>query len=84
MTIVNRSRTGSFTSGDELFSSADSEQAAGRIVDAQAHPDGGQLALAVLQISAAEAGSLHLESADGADFELQSLPYPFETAASDP
>ena len=69
--------------GEELFRATDSEQAAGRIVDAQAHPDGGQLALAVLQINAAEAGDLHLRSADGAEFRLQTLPYPFEQEAGE-
>jgi folate-binding protein YgfZ len=66
--------------GEELFSEADNQQAAGRLVDAQAHPDGGQQALAVLQIKAAEAGTLHLGSPAGPAFTLQALPYPFETA----
>ncbi len=65
--------------GDELFSAVDSGQAAGMIVDAQPHPDGGLLALAVLQIKAAEAGDLHLRSADGEQFHLRTLPYPFES-----
>jgi hypothetical protein len=69
--------------GDEVFSEADSEQATGRIVDAQAHPDGGQQALAVLQIRAADAGGLHLGYAGGPAMSLQSLPYPFETPADD-
>jgi folate-binding protein YgfZ len=67
---------------DALFAAGDAEQAAGRIVDAQAHPDGGQLALAVLQISAAETGGLHLDSATGAAFDLMALPYPFDSPAS--
>ncbi|MGB5260187.1 MAG: folate-binding protein [Gammaproteobacteria bacterium] len=67
--------------GDTLFAAADTQQAAGRIVDAQAHPNGGQLALAVLQISAAESGGLHLDSATGAAFKLLTLPYPFESPA---
>lgn len=65
--------------GDEIFSRADSVQSAGRIVDAQPHPDGGQLALAVLQIQAAEAGDLHLDNPDGASFAVQALPYAFES-----
>ena len=69
--------------GDPLFAATDPGQAAGRVVDAQAHPDGGQLALMVLQISAAEASGLHLDSADGAPLELLSLPYPFGTAAGE-
>ena len=66
--------------GASLFRSGDAEQAAGRIVDAQPHPDSGQAALAVLQISAAESGDLHLDAADGPAFSLEALPYPFETA----
>ena len=69
--------------GDPLFTAADSDQAAGQIVDAQRHPDGGQQALAVLKISAAEAGGLHLDDASGAAFELLELPYAFETRASE-
>lgn len=63
--------------GDELFSADDNAQAAGQIVDARPHPDGGHAALAVLQISAAEAGGLHLGSSDGPVFTLEALPYPF-------
>ena len=64
--------------GASLFSGGNGEQASGRIVDAQPHPDGGQAALAVLQISAVETGDLHLDSVDGPGFTLEALPYPFE------
>jgi hypothetical protein len=63
--------------GDALYTPDDSVQAAGQIVDARPHPDGGYAALAVLQISAAEAGDLHLGSSDGPAFTLEALPYPF-------
>jgi folate-binding protein YgfZ len=63
--------------GDELFSTDDNAQAVGQLVDAQPHPDGGYAVLAVLQISAAEAGTLHLGSSDGPVFTLEALPYPF-------
>jgi folate-binding protein YgfZ len=63
--------------GDPLYTGADSGQAAGQIVDAQPHPDGGYAALAVLQIGAAEAGDLHLGSSDGPSLALDALPYPF-------
>jgi folate-binding protein YgfZ len=63
---------------DELFAADDNAQPAGRIVDAQPHPDGGYAALAVLQIKAADAGNLHLGSSDGPAFSIQDLPYPFE------
>ncbi len=64
--------------GDAVYSTGDSEQAAGRIVDAQPHPDGGYSALAVIQISMADAGPLYFGPGGGPDFTLRSLPYPFE------
>ena len=63
--------------GDALFSASGNEQAIGRIVDAQPHPDGGQSALAVLQIASADAGDVYLGSAAGPAFEQQALPYSF-------
>ena len=62
---------------DSLFTGTDSEQAVGRIVDAQPHPDGGQLVLAVMQIKVAEAGDMHLGSAEGPLMVLEPLPYVF-------
>ena len=63
--------------GDSLFPASGSEQAVGRIVDAQPHPDGGQSALAVLQIASANANDACLGAATGPAFELQPLPYSF-------
>jgi len=63
---------------DSLFTGTDSEQAVGRIVDAQPHPDGGQLVLAVMQIKVAEAGDMHLGGAEGPLMVLETLPYVFE------
>ncbi|UCC56628.1 MAG: folate-binding protein YgfZ [Gammaproteobacteria bacterium] len=63
---------------DELYTEDDSRQAAGRIVDAQPHPDGGYAALAVLQIQAAAAGNLHLGNSTGPAFAVEDLPYAFE------
>ena len=62
---------------DSLFPASGSEQAVGRIVDAQPHPDGGQAALAVLQIASADANDVYLGAAAGPAFELQPLPYSF-------
>jgi folate-binding protein YgfZ len=67
--------------GADLYAAGDSEQPAGRIVDAQPHPDGGLSALAVIQISAAESESIHSGASDGPMFSLRSLPYPFEPDA---
>ena len=61
--------------GDSLYSSENSEQAIGRVVDAQPHPDGGQSALAVIQINAANTGDTHTGSSDGPSFTFESLPY---------
>ena len=63
--------------GDALYSADDSTQAAGQLVDAQPHPDGGYAALAVIQTSAAEADALHLGSSDGPAFTREALPYRF-------
>lgn len=64
--------------GAALYHASDSEQPAGRIVDAQPHPDGGFSALAVVQISVIESESIHFGASDGPVFSLRSLPYPFE------
>ena len=67
--------------GTEVFSaSSDSGQGAGRIVESAPSPDGGFEALAVLQISSAEAQDMRLRDADGAALELLELPYAFAPA----
>ena len=64
--------------GDVLYQAEGDEQVIGRIVDAQPHPDGGQLALAVLQINSADSGDVRLGDTNGALFLQQPLPYSFE------
>ena len=64
--------------GTEIFSEQDPEQAAGKVVEAHPHPDGGCMLLAVIQIERAEKDRLHLGTATGPVLELQDLPYPFE------
>ena len=66
------------TPGDELYQASGDEQVIGRIVDAQPHPDGGHLALAVLQIKSADSGDIQLGTVNGPLFALQALPYRFE------
>lgn len=64
--------------GSEIFgASGDSDTAVGRIVDAAPSPDGGFEALAVLQISSAEAEELRLGNAAGPTIALLDLPYAF-------
>jgi hypothetical protein len=69
--------------GAELYSATDSAQPVGRVVDAQPHPDGGQLALAVLQIQAADTADVFLGSPAGPAFDIQPLPYRFPAAPAD-
>lgn len=61
--------------GDELYSADMEGQASGMIVNAQPAPGGGWDALAVIQISSADAHPIHLKSLDGARLVIESLPY---------
>jgi tRNA-modifying protein YgfZ len=67
--------------GDDVYSPDDPEQSAGKIVNAQPHPDGGHMVLAVIQIASREAGAVHLGSPDGAPLEFVDLPYPLAATA---
>jgi folate-binding protein YgfZ len=68
--------------GQELFSSADPEQPAGRVVNAASF-DGSPLVLAEVKLAAIEGGSLHLGSVDGPLLTMAPMPYrvPLEQAA---
>lgn len=57
---------------------SDGTQSVGAIVNAQAAPQGGCYALAVVVIAAAERNAIRLEGADGPALQFQSLPYPLE------
>ena len=61
--------------GDELYSADMEGQASGMIVNAQPAPSGGWDALAVIQISSADAHPIHLKSLDGALLTIEPLPY---------
>lgn len=61
--------------GDDLYSPEDKEQSAGKVVNAQPHPDGGYALLAVIQIASREGGALHLGGLDGPLLEFLELPY---------
>lgn len=63
--------------GDEIFCANDKEQSAGRIVNAEAHPDGGYTALAVIRIASAESGLVFPDGSGETPVELLQLPYPF-------
>jgi folate-binding protein YgfZ len=61
--------------GDSIFAPDFPGQSAGTVVAAQPAPDNGFDLLAVIQISSAEAGELHLGSETGPKLSLQTLPY---------
>jgi folate-binding protein YgfZ len=62
-------------SGQEIFNSSDAEQPAGVVVQAAAAPGGGWDAIASLQLSALESGTLHTSSGAGAALHVLPLPY---------
>ena len=64
------------TAGNEVFGSADAEQACGTVAQAAASPAGGFDAIVSMQVSAALAGGLTLGSASGAALRMLVLPYP--------
>lgn len=61
--------------GTDLFAEDNPGQSAGKIVEAYPHPDGGFMALAVIQIASLEQGRVHLGAAEGPVFETAELPY---------
>ena len=61
--------------GDAIYAPDFPGQSAGTVVDAQPSPEGGYDLLAVIQISSAQAGKLHLSSEAGPLLHTQSLPY---------
>ncbi|HLQ26400.1 MAG TPA: hypothetical protein VK138_11045 [Acidiferrobacterales bacterium] len=66
--------------GESLYAPNLPGQSAGTIVDAQPSPQGGYDLLAIIQISSAEQGELHLENLEGTRVEILDLPYPVAAA----
>ena len=62
--------------GDEIFQTEDDSQPCGIIAQAAAAPSGGFDAIVSAQVSAFEAGGLHLGSASGPVLMMASPPYP--------
>jgi folate-binding protein YgfZ len=62
--------------GDEVFLAADEGQPCGTVVQAAAAPAGGFDALVSMQISAFEAGGVHLAQVEGPLLQLSPPPYP--------
>ena len=64
--------------GTDLYTPAFGEQSAGKLVNVAPSPDGGYEALAVMQISCADTGEIHLGSPAGTQLVLLDLPYSVE------
>lgn len=64
------------TVGEDLYTPKFGEQSAGKIVTVAPSPEGGHEALAVMQISCAEAGEAHIGSPQGPQLGFLELPYP--------
>ncbi|RKZ84882.1 MAG: folate-binding protein [Candidatus Parabeggiatoa sp. nov. 1] len=60
--------------GDALYV-ATGEQSVGKIVNAQTHPDGGAVALAVIQINSAKTEDIYWQSQQRERLQLMALPY---------
>ena len=64
------------SAGDEVFQSDDTSQPCGTVAQAAASPLGGFDAIVSVQVSAFEAGGLHLGNASGAALTATPSPYP--------
>ena len=62
--------------GDAIYSEEFGDQASGLIINAQESPDGGYDALAVVQTSGREQGSVRLKSPRGPEVRFLDMPYP--------
>lgn len=64
--------------GEDLYTPKFGEQSAGKIVMAAPSSEGNHEALAVLRISCAEAGGVHIGTPQGPELEILDLPYPLD------
>ncbi len=74
MFLVNSSERAA--EGDALYSEAFGDQASGLIINSQESPDGGYDALAVVQTSDRDQGSVRLKSPRGPEVRFLAMPYP--------
>jgi folate-binding protein YgfZ len=67
--------SGEIAAGQEVFAASDFEQPVGLVAQAAPAPDGGWAGLISVQVSAVEAGGLHVRAADGPALAVEPLPY---------
>lgn len=65
--------------GEPIYSAASPEQSVGNVVQLTAALNSGYDLLAVMQITSATGGELHLGSAQGPSLTLETLPYSFDS-----
>jgi len=70
--------TGLPAAGAHLYAPETGDQSCGRVVRSAPAPQGGNVLLAVIQSSCAEAGEVHLDSPSGPGLIFQPLPYPVD------
>jgi hypothetical protein len=75
MYLANIAATDRPQPGDKLYTPDFGEQACGTIVNAAPSPEGGDDALAVIQIASAEKGEVHWKAPGGPALRLMQLPY---------
>lgn len=68
--------------GELLYADVNNGEEAGRIVNAQAHPDGGYVLLAVLKKELADEQVIHWQDLSGPMLAFMSLPYEVPSAAA--
>ena len=79
MFLIHVDSNESVASGEALFSaSSTSGQGTGTIISAQPDPEGGYLALAVINLEDTESGQLKLRDEQGPAVSIRELPYSFE------
>jgi hypothetical protein len=64
------------TPGQEVFQALDADQPCGMVVQAAPSPEGGFDAVVSMQVSAFEAGGLHLGAVAGPTLTATAMPYP--------
>lgn len=78
MFLAHVSGTTEVFSGTDLFAPEFGTQSCGKVVNAAASPEEGHDLLAVMQLSAREAGDVHLGAPDGKPLTFADLPYPVD------
>ena len=75
MYLANIASSQPVMAGDQLFNAELPEQSCGMIVNAAPSPEGGFVALAVIQTNSVESGKIFWKNLEGPVLQIFSLPY---------